>query len=291
MHRWIDGRGFLVVLVSCMLLAACWAAPPPDQRQHFDARKYFQGQALELAQAVDRKDAEAIRRLIRDEGVDPDGLFDEHAMPLVAWPILNEDAEGLRLLLENGADPNARRINPKQPSHSANNAMVYAAGLEDQTYLKLLLDHGGDPNTLNANNEALTYVARLRNLWPNVQLLIERGADVNYALHGNKADTVMVWYARLGDFEQVYWLLQHGGDPSMKYTPPPEYTGRDNRERQPILEMIYYLPVKPAGEGWQRKCQIWLREHGIARPAMSKMMRKDRATFGLPTEEKDIPLP
>jgi hypothetical protein len=24
---------------------------------------------------------------------------------------------------------------------------------------------------------------------------------------------------------------------------------------------------------------------------MSKMMRKDRATFGLPTDEKDIPLP
>lgn len=291
MHRWIDGRGFLVVFVSCMLLAACWAPPPPDQRQHFDARKYFQDQALELAQAVDRKDADAVRRLIRDEGVDPDVIFDDHAMPLVAWPILNENAEGLRLLLKNGADPNARRINRKRPSHSANNAMVYAAGLEDQTYLKLLLDHGGDPNTLSANNEALTYVARLRNLWPNVQLLIKRGADVNYALYGDKADTVMVWYAGLGDFEQVYWLLQHGGDATVKYTPPPEYTGEDNRGRQPILELIYYLPVKPAGEEWQRKCQVWLREHGIARPPMPEFLRKRRATFGLPTEEKDIPLP
>jgi hypothetical protein len=127
-HR-IDIRGLLILLASCVLLAACWAVPPQEQGQRFDARKYFQGQALALAQAVDRRDADAVRRLIHDEGVDPNAIFDDHAMPLVAWPILNENPEGLRLLLENGADPNARRINRKRPSHSANNALVYAAGL------------------------------------------------------------------------------------------------------------------------------------------------------------------
>jgi ankyrin repeat protein len=289
-HR-IDLRGLLALLASCVVLAACWVAPPLEQGQRFDARKYFQGQALALAQAVDRRDADAVRRLIHDEGVDPDAIFDEHAMPLVAWPILNENAEGLRLLLENGADPNARRINRKRPSHSANNALVYAAGLEDQAYLNLLLDHGGDPNTVNSNDEALTYVARLKGQWPNVQLLIERGANVNYSLTSSGDNTVMAWYARLGDFEEVYWLLQHGGDPTVKTTPPPEYTGTENLEGWPILEAIYYLPVKPRVEEWQRKCQVWLREHGIARPPMPEFLRKRRAAFGLPTDDKDIPLP
>jgi hypothetical protein len=101
----------------------------------------------------------------------------------------------------------------------------------------------------------------------------------------------MAWYARLGDFEVVYWLLQHGGDPTVKTTPPPEYTGTENLEGWPILEAIYYLPVKPRVEEWQRKCQVWLREHGISRPPMPEFLRKRRAAFGLPTDEKDIPLP
>ncbi len=101
----------------------------------------------------------------------------------------------------------------------------------------------------------------------------------------------MAWYARLGDFEEAYWLLQHGGDPTVKTTPPPEYTGSGNLEGWPILEAIHYLPVQPRGEEWQRKCQVWLREHGIARPPMPEFLRKDRATFGLPTDEKEIPLP
>ena len=102
----------LTLITSLFCLTACFAAPPPPVQQKFFAESYFQGAALELAQAVDRKDGAAISRLIKQEGLNPDLIFDEHNMPFVAWPVLNENEEGLRLLLEAGANPNARRLYP-----------------------------------------------------------------------------------------------------------------------------------------------------------------------------------
>ena len=281
-------RTAVILITSLLCLSACFAAPPPAVQQKFFAESYFQGAALELAQAVDRKDGAAISRLIKQEGLNPDLIFDEHNMPFVAWPVLNENEEGLRLLLEAGANPNARRLYPlRKDSPGANNAMVYAAGMEDQRFLSLLLDHGGDPNTQNSNAEALTYVAHLRNQWPNVQLLIQRGANVNYSTNSGGNDTVMAWYSGLGNFEQVYWLLQHGGDPTVKIKAWPG-TPRDGA--MPILEDIYYLPVQARGVAWQRKCQQWLQDKGIERPPIPEFLRKRRVDFGLPSEEQDIPV-
>src|SRR6185312_486515 len=169
---------------------------PPPARQPFRATDHFQGKALELAQAVDRKDAAAIRHLIKDEGVNPDTIFDQANMPMVAWPIINQNFDGLRLLLDNGANPNARKVEPlRKYGKQRNNAMVFAAGLPDQRYLKLLLDRGGDPNTMSSNNEQL------------------------YTTDGY--NTVLNWYTQYADFEQAYWLLQHGADPTRKIKADP----------------------------------------------------------------------
>ncbi|MBN8893261.1 MAG: hypothetical protein J0I71_00285, partial [Rhodanobacter sp.] len=69
-------RLLLLVLFGGLGLVAC-SIPPPPARQPFRATDHFQGKALELAQAVDRKDAAAIRHLIKDEGVNPDTIFDQ----------------------------------------------------------------------------------------------------------------------------------------------------------------------------------------------------------------------
>ena len=256
-------------------------APPPKPLR--TASVNYTGDALKLAEAVDRRDADKVRRLIHDEGVDPNGVFSDHGLPIVAWPVLNRNPEGLRLLLDNGADPNARRSRPD--GRPINNAMIYAAQEPDQRLLTMLLDHGGDPNAENANGEALTFVAWLRDQWPNVQLLVLRGADVNYARNSGGDDTIAAWYARLGDFEQVYWLLQHGADPTVKMKGVPGVS----EDRMPILESIYYMPVKPGFVEWQQKCQRWLRERGITRPPIPAFLKERRKSLGLPSDEKDIP--
>ncbi len=280
----------VVALVLSTCLTACHAQPASEPATAgFPASNYFQGKALELAEAVDRNDAADVQRLIKQEGVNPDAIFDESAMPMVAWPIFNKNLPGLKLLLENGANPNARRIDSQRTSgQQRNNALVFAAGDADPRYLAMLLDRGGDPNTRNSNGEPLTHVAFLRDQWKNVQLLIERGANVNEGLYNDKGnDAVIDWYSRLGNFDKVYWLLQNGADPTKKIEAP---KGAKQKYRMPVVDEIYWLPVKPRMIEWQRKCQHWLREHNIERQPMPTYMKEDRIKLGLPSEEKDIPL-
>lgn len=276
------------LLVIGLMLSAC-SVPPPPAQQNFRAVDHFKGNALALAQAVDRKDATAVHHLIKDEGVNPDTIFDQADMPMLAWPIINENLEGLRLLLDNGANPNARKVEPlRKYGKQRDNAMVMAAGLADQRYLTLLLDHGGDPNTHNSNDEQLTYTATLHHLWPNVQLLIQRGADINQGLYqADDFDTVLSWNSKFGDFEHVYWLLQHGGDPTRKMKADP---GTRNYGRMPIVEDIYYADVRPDGIEWQRRCQHWLRDHGIPRTDAMGRWVTFRKAQGDPSDPKDIPL-
>ena len=287
-HTW---AWVVLLMLGALALGACTPVPDVDAaRQPFRAVDHFQGKALALAQAVDRKDANAIRHLIRDEGVDPDTLFDQGHMPMVAWPVINGNLEGLRLLLDNGANPNARMMMPlrKRGKAGEDNALVFAAGIPDQRFLKLLLDRGGDPNTQSSNDEQLTYVATLHHQWPNVKLLIERGANINQPLYTTDGyDTVLNWYTMYGNFEEAYWLLQHGADPTRKLKASP---GNPNDGRMPMVEDIYYAPVTQDAIPWQRLCQHWLRDHGIPRTDAMGAWKELREKWGQPSDPKDIPL-
>jgi hypothetical protein len=87
-----------------------------------------------LAIAAERNDAVEVRRLMKEEHVNPDVIFSERGdgFPLLAWPIMTESAEGLRAMLENGADPNAHQTYvvetyaKKKEIHRYDNAMVFA---------------------------------------------------------------------------------------------------------------------------------------------------------------------
>uniref|UniRef100_UPI0004669EC6 ankyrin repeat domain-containing protein n=1 Tax=Luteimonas huabeiensis TaxID=1244513 RepID=UPI0004669EC6 len=150
----------------------------------------------------------------------PDTIFGGYygGMPLLAWPIYAGSPEGLRAMLENGADPNVKKAYETRDRGTRfhANAMVWAAEQEDPTYLELLLDHGGDPDTRNPNNEALLFHAFIKqNQWRNVQLLVERGADVNAKV--SPGGTIIGTYASRGGFMMVHWLLEHGADPALEY--------------------------------------------------------------------------
>jgi uncharacterized protein len=204
-------------------------------------------------------------------------------MPLLAWPIYTRSPEGLRAMLDNGADPNVKLPYQTRDRGIRNNhnAMVWAAEQEDPIYLKVLLDHGGDTNTRNANDETLLFHAFIKqNQWQNVKLLVERGADVNALTTG---DSILFQYAARGGFEQTYWLLQHGADPGLGEPPPrPKY--------QSVIKNIFWHPGDPTNPEWQRKCQQWLLQHGYERQPMPKSLRDMRQNLGFPYEESDVPL-
>lgn len=253
------------------------------------AGDYFEGKGLQLAIAAETGDATTIRRLIKDEGVDPDKIVSvRDGIPLIAWPLRAGSLEGLQALLDNGADPNARVVKSMNGEVIRfNNAMVYASKMEDSRYLKLLLDHGGDPNTRNSNTETLMYQAFLSgNQWKNVQLLVEKGADIN-ATNISSADTILSLYTGRGGFDSAYWLLEHGADPTIKTE---ILTGSGEAPPMRMVDAIYWEITTPDLLPWQKKCQEWLIARDIPRPPMPEHIRRKREAFGFPTKEKDVPL-
>jgi len=296
---------WLLLALLAFVLAGCDAQrkPPPQQprsrAQGTLERSFKDPKAQQLAIAAERNDAAEVRRLMKEEHVNPDVFFSskDDGFPLLAWPIVTHSPEGLRAMLENGADPNAYQpyTNARGQVRRNDNAMVYAAREKNPVYLKLLLEHGGDPSGRYSNGENLLYKAFIwHNQWQNVQLLVERGADINAGVLGEGGgQTILFDYARYADFDKVYWLLQHGATPTVtiEFQPPASSPPDPPRVLYGAVEDIYWYPSNPVMQDWQRKCQIWLMQHGYPRPPMPKYLRKLRQEFNEPTDEKDIPLP
>ena len=288
---WLSG--ILCLLLALAMLPGCGLAAPAQDaslERRLAARAFEDPKAQQLAAAAALGDAEAVRRLMQDEGVDPDVHFggSNGGMPLLAWPIYRGNPEGLRAMLEHGADPDAAKPYQTRDRGIRNhaNAMVWATEQDDQTYLNLLLDHGGDPDTRNANRESLLFHAFIKgNRWKNVQLLVERGADVN--IRSSPASTILVTYASRGGFMMTHWLLEHGADPTLDYAYEKPVHAPDSH----AIEAIFWHPGDPDDPSWQIRCQRWLLERGHERPPMPEHYRKMRQTFGFPHEEEQIPLP
>lgn len=282
----------LLLQPGCLL-----SAPSPAEKSAHtrSLEKWYPDKGAQaLAVAAEFGDVAEVRRLMKDERVNPDKHFSPEGMPLIAWPVFTKNPAGLKAMLENGADPNARVTEPfeiyrgKDGSvgiYYHNNAMAWAAKQEDPIYLRHLLDHGGDPNTRNSNDETLLFQAFIwQDQWQNVQLLVERGADINAK---TRVTTVLHDYAGSGAFKKAYWLLEHGADPAPKGSLP-----QSQGHRSLIIESIFWKPMK-AGEGreWQVKCQQWVLAHGYKRPPIPEHYRRDREAFGYETDESKVPLP
>lgn len=271
-----------------LLLSGCGASAQSVEQVRA-ARAFSDPQAQALAVAAATGDADAVRRLMRDDAVDPDVIFSrDNGMPLLAWPIHSQRPDGLQAMLDNGADPNVATAYPvaqgRTPANWAN-AMVWAAEQEDPVYLRLLLDHGGDPDTRNANHETLTYHAFIKgNRWQNVQLLVERGAALDVQAGRS---TLLTSYAIRGGFMMVHWLLEQGADPTLDYWMDAPVQRADSR----AIEAIFWHPGNQDDPTWQRRSQAWLIAQGYTRPAMPEQYRQMRERLGLPDADAEHALP
>ncbi|WP_407472867.1 ankyrin repeat domain-containing protein [Xanthomonas campestris pv. raphani] len=272
----------------CVVLLAITGCSPAAQSRYSPERNFSDPRALALALATEQGDAEEVRRLMAVEGVNPDTIFSKDGHPLLFWPIFTHNPTGLKAMLDNGADPNVAKPYPPEPGRNqtnVSNAMVWAAEQDDPIYLKLLLDHGGNPNTRNANNESLLFHAFIKqNKWDNIKILVERGADIN-AVAG-MGNSITAAYAIRGGFDFVYWLLQHGADPTIEFA----YGNPVHLKDSGIIEAIFWHPGNPKDPQWQRQCQQWLLKRGYDRPPLPENYRSMRKAFHFPTEEKEIPL-
>lgn len=272
----------LLTLAGCAYLLLPERLTTPAPETTLDPADYFSGDGLALARAVDRNDWDRIDKLVYEHGIDPDTIFDRDGRPLLTWPLLTHNPQGLHLLLNVGATPDIRMQSAGiAVGAAAETALVRAAAMADSRYLTELLMRGGDPNGRNAIGEPLLYVAFSHGHWDNVQALIMSGADLDTTLYTNDGyDTVLSWYSRIGRFDRLYWLLEHGGDPTRRMHDLEGSrlagTADSNDGRMPIVEDTFYADVPPQMRDWQQACQAWLLLHGIDRPPSppSRRMRE-----------------
>jgi hypothetical protein len=240
-----------LVVGTLLLGTAAWAAGKESKvaaaQSSIQIERHFQGRELALARAAAAGEAGEVRELVQKRGADPNAVSTQ-GLALIAWPLLQNSVAGVEALLDNGADPN-RELAGVGP------AIVLAAKSVDPALLRAFIDHGGKVDAMSVNREPLIVVAQMAGRWPNVQLLVERGADIDASAHGDAKDSVLGFYSA-GQFDKAEWLLQHGADPSARIekAAKPERVGA-----QPIVENIYWWPVDamrfPVLAQAQRRCQ------------------------------------
>jgi len=162
--------------------------------------------------------------------------------PEIAAPSKITAVRLIEMLLQHGADPNARLTAVQvQRAHTdgdtslgmGSTTFMRAAKAGDTTVMKLLLAHGADPNLVQKNgNTALMLAAGLGyrdgnmavptkdrgttlEILAAIQLCLEHGADVN--AQGANGDTALHdAVTGRGDVEVIRYLVEHGASLELK---------------------------------------------------------------------------
>jgi ankyrin repeat protein len=133
-------------------------------------------------------------------GGDPDDYVMPSALILAAD---RGDAKAVRLLLENGADPNL-------PEGGGGTPLMFAGMSSSSTAVRLLLDAGANVNAKDRDGVPALQRAAVYRRAEAVRLLVERGADVN--ARAKDSGTAIIYAAREGSAEIVRFLLAEGAD-------------------------------------------------------------------------------
>jgi ankyrin repeat protein len=159
-----------------------------------------------------------IARVLLDQGANPSVENDLGSTPLheVSQGTYNSQEHGVgivRLLLEHGADVNAREKNLFTPLHSA----AFKGRLE---IAQLLLDHGANAKAENDDRETALHVVS-RGEYDSQdhgvgtsRLLLKHGVDVH--AHNKYHNTALSVAAFNGRLEITRLLLDHGANPNVE---------------------------------------------------------------------------
>jgi ankyrin repeat protein/mono/diheme cytochrome c family protein len=162
------------------------------------------GGSTPLHHAAGYGDLETIKLLI-DNGADVNAKNRRGSTPLL-WAIDNEAK--VRLLLSRGANVNARQVEGRTP-------LYQAASLGNATaVVRLLLDNGADPNLAMANGRTPLMAAAGRGDVEAMTLLVNAKAVVD--TKNGAGETALVLAAGDGNPRAVQFLLDHGADARVK---------------------------------------------------------------------------
>jgi len=227
--------------------------PEPMQGKYFFAK----GIQAALADSILKGDTSQIRALA-DKGLNLNSRGKQN-MNLLEFTIEaasyndNESIykEALRILLEEGADPNL----------CLGKAVVYLSS----DIFPLFLNKGGNPNGNGFHGEKVIFTAIRYGRLDNMRLLVEKGADMEVLDDAGR--TPLLVMAQKQQWEGVTYLLEKGAD--FAYASPDGQTLMKTMAeyRDSQLQGEAQLPVS------YRQAEKWLAERGVRLPVSKKAKR------------------
>jgi uncharacterized protein len=175
--------------------------------------------ATPLGEAAVAANATVIDALL-EAGADPNAVTKDGETPLMVLARSN-NVEAAQLLIERGADVNTKEAWREQT------ALIWAAAQEQPAMVKLLLEHGAEPNARSRPNDwdrqvsgekrrqyrpfggltALMYAAR-EGCVECARALVEGGADIDLA--GSRNITPLIMALENMNFDTAAYLLEAG---------------------------------------------------------------------------------
>ncbi|HXU07508.1 MAG TPA: ankyrin repeat domain-containing protein [Blastocatellia bacterium] len=139
--------------------------------------------------------------LLINKGADVNAKNRNNSTPL-HWAI--HDQAKVRLLLSNGAEVNAKQVQGRTPLY-----LTTMLGNCVPT-MRLLFANGADPNLASINRQTPLMMASARGNVEAMQMLIEKGANVNST--DGAGETALMFACASGNALAVQLLIEHGAD-------------------------------------------------------------------------------
>lgn len=211
-----------IVIISIVVFSNCERRPPIGM----DYAIFYGTPVNKLAQAVKKTDLDKASRILKSKPELVNMRDPYYGSTILMVAVMNNNIDMVKLLLENGANPNQYE---DSIHHAGDNALLVACSFPSVSneILDLLLEYGGDPNSYSKgiqyyNQEyipirrsALEYASRSTNP-DKVKNLISHDADINnngtYPFDHNPLD-----YAITENLDIAFYLLSKGADYNKKF--------------------------------------------------------------------------
>jgi ankyrin repeat protein len=203
------------ILALALLIIGCRDIPVERGKlSGYDYRLFQNTPVWELAKAVQDKNISKINRLVKEEELNLNYQEPRFGSTLLMLTVRNENFKSCKALLELGANPNIHDYyDGTSPIIEAANNI----GTNKLKFLKLLLENGADPNDEEVGprrpDNPTRYTPLLQaseNDLASVRLLVGYGANINYK---NELEWTPLSVALTQDkYDIALYLLNNGAD-------------------------------------------------------------------------------
>jgi len=221
-----------------------------------DVYLYYNSPAWELAKAVDNQDTEKIKRICKEHKDLINTQDPKFGMNLLEFAVFDYRYKSAKALAESGADPNM------QDSDGVS-AFIQSASMDTSIYLELLLAHGGDVNARsnkkNGSNSSPLIAASSSN-FKSVKLLVEAGANINFATEGSPVYTPVGEAAIMKKLEILkYLIIDKGGNFKMSLG----FTSEGDSIH--VVDYFRYMVFPLDSKDYKLKMELvdFMKKHGV----------------------------